>query len=199
MNKRDTIIVTSCVCTALFCIALTFWGNLKNNGMLTTDAFVGFMSALIGVCATIIVGFQIASYLEFRETRKQVEDLEKERKRLELMCSDLNDIRKDLANAFVTIYEPTDNPLMRIVACIMAICVESQSCNSSHRLLARYNALEQALGEIQINEGSQEMLAAFNKKLKDIAYTNNSQIWNDVINSHYRIVAKLDELTKSNV
>ena len=65
---------------------------------------------------------------------------------------------------------------MRIVACIMAICVESQSCNSSHRLLARYNALEQALGEIQINEGSQEMLAAFNNKLKDIAYTNNTQI-----------------------
>ena len=88
---------------------------------------------------------------------------------------------------------------MRIVACIMAICVESQSCNSSHRLLAMYNALEQALGEIQINEGSQEMLAAFNNELKDIAYTNNTQIWNDIKILHYRIVAKLDELTKSNV
>ena len=71
MKKRDIIIVVVCVFTTLACIALTFWGNLKNNGVLTTDAFIGVVAALIGVCSTIIVGFQIASYLELRETKQQ--------------------------------------------------------------------------------------------------------------------------------
>ena len=73
MKKRDVIIITICVATAIVCMCLTFWGNLKNNGVLTTDAFMGVIATLIGVCATIIVGFQIASYLELRETKIQVE------------------------------------------------------------------------------------------------------------------------------
>ena len=31
MKKRDIIIVTICIATALICIALTWWGNYKNN------------------------------------------------------------------------------------------------------------------------------------------------------------------------
>lgn len=77
MKRRDVIIVVICIATALVCIGLTFWGNLKNNGVLTTDAFMGVVAALIGVCSTIIVGFQIASYLELRETKQQVEILKR--------------------------------------------------------------------------------------------------------------------------
>ena len=76
MKKRDIIIVIVCVATALICIGLTFWGNLKNNGVLTTDAFMGVIATFIGVCATVIVGFQIASFIELRETKKQVDILQ---------------------------------------------------------------------------------------------------------------------------
>ncbi len=62
MKKRDIIIVTVSIAAAIVCIALTFWGNLKNNGAVTTDAFIGVLATLIGVCATIVVGFQIASF-----------------------------------------------------------------------------------------------------------------------------------------
>ena len=77
MKKRDIIIVTLSVAVAIVCIALTFWGNMKNNGVLTIDAYIGVIASLIGVCATIVVGFQIASFLELREVKKQVEIIEK--------------------------------------------------------------------------------------------------------------------------
>lgn len=70
MKKRDIIIVVVCIAATLVCIGLTFWGNLRNNGVLTTDAFMGVIASLIGVCATVIVGFQIASYFELRETKR---------------------------------------------------------------------------------------------------------------------------------
>ena len=78
MNKRNIIIVTISIATSIVCIALTFWGNIKNDGTITTDAFIGIIASLIGVCVTIVVGFQIASFLELREVRKQVEQVEKQ-------------------------------------------------------------------------------------------------------------------------
>ena len=68
MKKRDIIIITVCIATALICIALTFWGNYKNNGVLSPDAFYGILATFIGICATIIVGFQIASFVKINET-----------------------------------------------------------------------------------------------------------------------------------
>ena len=86
MKKRDIIIVTLSVTVAIVCIALTFWGNMKNDGVLTIDAYIGVIASLIGVCATIVVGFQIASFLELREVKKQVEVIEKERRTKERNC-----------------------------------------------------------------------------------------------------------------
>lgn len=82
MKKRDIIIVTLCVVTAAVCIALTFCGNYKNNGVLTTDAFIGVLATLIGVCATIIVGLQIASFVKINETERLTAKAITESKRL---------------------------------------------------------------------------------------------------------------------
>ena len=82
MNKtksRNTVIITICIASALMCIALTFWGNWKNNGVLTTDAFIGVMATFIGVCATIIVGVQIVNHLELRKMQTSIKTIEEER------------------------------------------------------------------------------------------------------------------------
>ena len=64
MKKRDIFIVVLSIATALACVGFTIWGNLKNDGVLTIDAFMGVIATLIGVCATIVVGFQIANFIE---------------------------------------------------------------------------------------------------------------------------------------
>ena len=83
MKKRDIIIITVCVATALICIALTFWGNYKNNGVLSADAFYGVLATFVGICATIIVGFQIASFVKINETERLTAKAITESKRLE--------------------------------------------------------------------------------------------------------------------
>lgn len=127
MKRRDVIIVVICIATALVCIGLTFWGNLKNNGVLTTDAFMGVVAALIGVCSTIIVGFQIASYLELRETKQQVEIIKKERERLEDLSKQLCRARNGLANAFVAIADTSVNKEVRLVSRISTILMDADN------------------------------------------------------------------------
>lgn len=81
-KKKNTIIVVTAVMTAVVCIALTFWGNWKNGGVLTTDAFIGVMATFIGVCATLIVGVQIVNHIEIREMRENIKEFEIEKNTL---------------------------------------------------------------------------------------------------------------------
>ena len=141
MKKRDIIIVIVCVATALICIGLTFWGNLKNNGVLTTDAFMGVIATFIGVCATVIVGFQIASFIELRETKKQVDILQEERERLEAMCNDISKIRLDLSNAFVSIATTSSSPALRVYAIVCSLSFGDIGYVDSVAIIARYEAL----------------------------------------------------------
>ena len=83
MKKRDIIIVTVCIATALICIVLTFWGNYKNDGVLSPEAFYGVLATFIGICATIIVGFQIASFVKIHETERQIKKVQEERDKME--------------------------------------------------------------------------------------------------------------------
>lgn len=77
--KKNTIIVVVAVMTSVVCVALTFWGNWKNGGVLTTDAFIGVMATFIGVCATLIVGVQIVNHIEIRKIRESIKDFEIEK------------------------------------------------------------------------------------------------------------------------
>lgn len=70
MMKKQNIILTSvCTIISITCVALTFWGQIKNNGAITTDSYIGIIASLIGVCATIVVGFQIVSFFELRNLK----------------------------------------------------------------------------------------------------------------------------------
>lgn len=196
MKRRDIIIVTVSVIAALFCICLTFWGNLKNNGVLTTDSFIGIAATFIGICATIIVGVQIANYIELRETRRQVDDLQKERNRLENISSEIKHIRTDLANAFVSIYQVTEYPDMQAISIILAICVNENS-ESCETVLARYRALEKVIAQME-QQGKdldkKDILKGFNNKLKKVKLPLNNKEYEEIINTHYSVIARIDKL-----
>ncbi len=107
MKKRDIIIVTVCIATALICIALTFWGNYKYNGVLSPDAFYGVLATFIGICATIIVGFQIASFVKIHETERQIKEVQDERDNMEKEKEEFKNeiafLENELSNAFVAL------------------------------------------------------------------------------------------------
>lgn len=39
-KKNNIILVLICIITSIICVALTFWGQIKNNGTITTDSYI---------------------------------------------------------------------------------------------------------------------------------------------------------------
>lgn len=144
MKKRDIIIVTICIATALICMALTFWGNYKNEGVLSPDAFYGVLATFIGICATIIVGFQIASFVKIHETERQIKEVQRERDKMneekEELFRNIQSIRILLSNALVGLSRNSNNDFDRISVMIMAICCDKEMMDSKV-VLSRHNTL----------------------------------------------------------
>lgn len=92
--KNNIILNSTCIISSITCVALTFWGQIKNNGTITTDSYIGIIASLIGICATIVVGFQITSFFELRNLKQQIDQVEKQRKDLELYKATISNERK---------------------------------------------------------------------------------------------------------
>lgn len=196
MKKRDIIIVVVCVATALACIGLTFWGNLKNNGVLTTDAFMGVIGTLIGVCATIIVGFQIATYIELRDTKQQVEIIKKEREKLESLSEQLCRARSGIANAFVAIADTSSNTEARLVSRISTILIDSDNLDNSGKrspivLLNRYKLLYNELKHAPSEDISR--LAVFVERYKHITIPQDIEYYAEISKLHFDILEILNK------
>ena len=195
MKKRDIIIVAVCIAATLVCIGLTFWGNLRNNGVLTTDAFMGVIASLIGVCATVIVGFQIASYFELRETKRQVDILQKERERLETICNDISKIRLDLSNAFVSIATTSSSPALRVYAIVCSLSFGDIGYVDSVAIIARYEALCKDMSNMANSADCALMSTLFPKiyeRLIAICWNKELNNYDEIIRLHYESLCLLN-------
>lgn len=197
MKKRDIIIVVVCVATALACIGLTFWGNLKNKGVLTTDAFMGIIATFIGACATIVVGFQIANFIELKETKIQLEKLQKERERLDISAQNISKIRSELASAFVAIGATTKDPQLKVISYILSICAEDNVDSCSKLILSRYEYLSMQLRIVEDQKLGSLVFKKFNDKLRNISYPSTLQDYSKISRLQFDIVARIDKLLET--
>ena len=184
MKGRNIIINTLCVFTAIACIALTFWGNIKNGGVLTPDGFIGVLATLIGVCATIIVGFQIASYLDFHNTKKQMESIKAEQYK----------IKQNLSNISVLVSAITDNNIIKSLADYVSISSDVIGSNNANEILHRYKSLLKNIKASSL----QEKRALFTKmqKMKDIRIPNDIDHYTEIIGLHAEILKTLENAAK---
>lgn len=190
MKKRDIIIVTLSVAVAIVCIALTFWGNLKNNGVLTIDAYIGVIASLIGVCATIVVGFQIASFLELREVKKQVEVIEKERATMTELKNNINMTRHVLTNSLLAIANSTKDPLDSLAMRIMSIVCEDINTVESDITIQRYKLLKNEL--LSYPENIRAAMTFFIGSLKQMSIPNTINNYVEIAKLHYEVISIID-------
>ena len=192
MKKRDIIIVTLSVAVAIVCIALTFWGNLKNNGVLTIDAYIGVIASLIGVCATIVVGFQIASFLELREVKKQVEIIEKQKQELEeykqSVTKDIRLARTGVANAFGILSVVEKDSLLGFTSRISSIICEDLQNIKGEILLSRYKNLYNETIHWLKTDDYVDILAVLIKNLKYIEIPKNIARYEEIMKIHFDIL-----------
>ena len=197
MKKRDIIIVTVCIATALICIALTFWGNLKNNGVLTIDSFIGIIAALIGICATIVVGFQIASFVKIHETERQIKEVQRERDKMneekEELFSNIKSIRILLSNALVGLSRNSNNDFDRISVMIMAICCDKEMMDSKV-VLSRHNTLINS-----IKRSSPESVAEaanYVHNFKKVEIRKDLEDYIEIMKLHIEVIDILEKAAK---
>ena len=198
MKPCNIIINIVCILISLACIALTFWGNYKNNGVLTTDAFIGICTTLIGVCATIIVGFQIASFFKIQENEKQLEQLKVERDEIQKAQINIQDkieyLETNLSNAFVLVASKSDDNAFKSLAYMTSIYCDSFKNIDAKILLNRYKALFECLSKT--SKGEQVALSTLLYKLKNINIPNGIDHYTEIIGLYAEILGILEKAAK---
>lgn len=203
MKTRDIVIITLCTVAALVCIALTFWGNLKNDGILTTDSYIGVIATLIGVCATIVVGFQIASFVKIHETEKQIKEVKTERdnmqKEKEQFLREIKFVEDELSNAFVMLSKVSKNTYTKILAQILSIRCSNISKEADVTLL-RYQILSKSIKKAQEDNELSEIkkVSLFVDKLKFVDVPKNLEHYTEIMKLHLEIIETLEKYKVEN-
>lgn len=202
-NSRSVIITTLSVITALFCIALTFWGNWKNNGILTTDAFIGTMATLIGVCTTIIVGVQIVNMFEVRRMRNQIDELQKQRKELiieqESFSREMYNTRLCAGNTLAMIALSAQNNHqddLELSALMQSVIIDDWSSMKGRVLLARYERISELSKQLLIsfgNEGAQYWY----KNLSVLVIPQGIEYFEEISKLHFSLLSHLKRIANN--
>ena len=191
MKKCNIITNFVCVVISIACVILTFWGNLKNDGVLTPDAFIGTCIALIGICTTIIVGFQIASHLDIHDTKKQTEITKSEQEEIQ---KDVDKIKQNLSDISVLVSAITDNNIIKSLADYVSISSDVIGSNNANETLHRYKSLLKNIKASSL----QEKRALFTKmqKMKDVRIPSDIDHYTEIIGLHAEILKTLEEAAK---
>ena len=197
MNKtksRNTVIITICIASALICIALTFWGNWKNNGVLTTDAFISVMATFIGVCATIIVGVQIVNHLELRKMQTSIKTIEEERKELEYQRKafsvEMYNTRLGLGNALSLMAltaKKNNNLAIEFEAWVISIILDDWSSMKGSVLLKRYQRLVEIANSL-IPSADENFLEDTYNELSILEVPKSIEHYDEIMSLHHGLL-----------
>lgn len=208
------------IVTAVLCVLITFWGNWKNNGVLTIDAFMGIIATLIGVCTTIIVGLQILNYIEFRDAKNKIQELEDINSKIHgtnyLHETILRESNTQLSNVFVQLSKQLDSSEDKIKMYISSITLtgignpnyRATICADDHDtsvLESRYQYVQDLLLKIEANNmiaklESREIIKIQRPPLwdqfKEISYKKTLKNYNKICALHFDVLKRIEELSE---
>lgn len=198
MIKKQNIILTSvCTIISITCVALTFWGQIKNNSAITTDSYIGIIASLIGVCATIVVGFQIVSFFELRNLKQQIDLVEKQRKDLELykatIANELHLSKTGISNAFGILSVVEKGSLLGYTARVCSIVCDDLQATPGTILLARYQHLYEDTSYFLRTNDYIDIIYPVIENLKYINIPQNKECYYEIMKLHFNIITMIEE------
>lgn len=196
-NNRNIIILTLAVATALICVALAFWGNWKNSGILTTDAFIGVMATFIGICATIIVGVQIVNHLELRKMQSSIKTIEEEKKELEYQREafsvEMYNTRLSLGNALSLMALAAQKDKKYAIgfeSWVISIIIDDWSSMKGSVLLKRYQRLVELANSLIPNIDKKSLEETYNE-LSILVVPKDIDHFDEIMSLHYKLLSDL--------
>lgn len=193
-KNKNIIIVVTCIATAVICIVLTFWGNWKNDGILTADAFMAVLATFIGICATLIVGVQIVSFIELKEVRTQMKAVQEERRLLkeqqEQFSKEMKNIRVILGNALALSAVTARNKTIAFESYLSSVVVEDWSSGEGNVLLYRYQKLLEIAKTVILKDDTNLKKRAYNN-LSCLNVPTSIDHYNEIMALHHQLLLEL--------
>lgn len=198
-KNKNIIIVVTCIATALICIVLTFWGNWKNDGLLTADAFMAVLATFIGICATLIVGVQIINHLELRKIQNIIKDIEEERDGLkadnEAFAKDIYEARKGIGDTLVIqahIAKKNNDKFVEFMSLVLSITIDNWKSMNGSVLLSRYEGLAE-LSDAIIKVGRKSDLEFIYDLLSKLVVPDAIDHHDKIMALHYQLLSALKQ------
>lgn len=195
-KRKNTIIVVTSVMIAVVCIALTFWGNWKNNGVLTTDAFVGVMATFIGVCATLIVGVQIVNHIEIRNMRESIKefDVEKEilKHKMDNFSIKMQKTQLNSGNTLVMLAKMArkqNDADIEFLSWAHSIIIADWNETNGDALLYRYNRLTELSDSI--TSSNKQTIEKIYQRLSEMEIPDEIEHHDEILSLHYQFLYKI--------
>lgn len=196
-KNKNIIIVVACIATALVCIVLTFWGNWKNDGVLTTDAFMAVLATFIGICATLIVGVQIVNHLELRKIQRTIKDIEEERDSLkadkDAFAKEMYEARKGIGNTLwiqSLLAQKSNNNTEEFLSLLISISIVNWGVTDSYALISRYKRFEE-LSKAVIPKADKDSLQTIYDNLSTFNVQSNMEHYDEIMALHYQLLSAI--------
>ena len=196
-KNKNIIIVVTCIATALICIILTFWGNWKNDGVLTTDAFMAVLATFMGICATLIIGVQIVNHLEMRRMQDSIKKIEKERKELEYqrkaISVEMYNTRISIGNALAIMAimaKDNEDTAIEFTSLVHSIIIDDWSSMKGEALLTRYKRLSEISGTV-MGSISPAFCKDFYDRLSILVVPKDIKHYEEIMMLHHKLLYNL--------
>lgn len=194
INKRIIIIVFS-VFALILCISFIFISHAEQEHSLSFETYIGVIATLIGVCATIIVGFQIFHFIELKKVKEEIDKLDKlridiERKSAEVERN-LAHVRNGVSSAFRVFYRKFKNDPLAPAACIIAIITydTTDKKKASETLLGNYQKLYNMISNRRCNI---TLTRKYVDDLKKYVIDKDLEDYYSICRLHYNIIYLLE-------
>ena len=191
--KNNIILTSTCIISSVTCVVLTFWGQIKNNGTITTDSYIGIIASLIGVCATIVVGFQIASFFELRNLKQQID----QRKDLELykttISNEIHLSKTGMSNAFGILSVVEKGSLLGFAARVSSIVCDDLQATPGNILLTRYQQLYDEISFFLKTNDYVDLMYPITENLKYIHIPQNKENYTEIMKLHFDIITMMEK------
>lgn len=191
MKRGNIIVMTVCIVLTITNIVLLCLNNTKSIYNIGTDAYIGVIATLIGVCATIIVGFQIAHFIEMRSLKEQIDELNVLRDDIYKKSNDLEAnlafVKVGVSSAFRVFYRKFKDDPLAPVACIIAIIAydTNNKDQASKTLLSNYQKLHKMLSKPTCNT---KLAKKYLDDLKKVNIPHDLKTHDEICRLHYNII-----------
>ena len=132
-KKRDYAVVVSIISAiiSLTCIGIICFHNFDQNGVVELGTFIGIGVALIGICATIIVALQIINFIEFKEVKNRIQNIDIIEKEIIASRDRIENFNMDFANILFDLARFNEDKSLKIEWILKGIVIGFKTCDLS--------------------------------------------------------------------